>query len=109
MSTRRRSKKTARRKAKAVRFTLIVEAQTMLVTYKPHWMRDTGHFVFRSPHRPPRRIPVSTTGYLSHFASMDDVKAARSPKAYARQVVLGALASRRARRPDDDDQLSLFA
>jgi hypothetical protein len=108
MSTRRRSKKPARRKPKPVRFTLIVESQTMLVTYKPHWMRDTGHFEFRSPYRPPRRIPVSTTGYLSHFASMDDVREARSPKAYARQVVLAALASRRA-RSDDDNQLSLFA
>ena len=47
-------------------------------------MADTGHFEFRSPHQPPRRIPVSETGYRSHFAAMDDIEATDSPQEYAR-------------------------
>jgi hypothetical protein len=78
----------SRRKAKkrVTTFTLVVEAQEMIVTYQPNWMPDTGHFEFRSPHEPARRIPVSETGYRSHFASMEDVEAASSPQDYARDV-----------------------
>ena len=36
--------------------------------------RDLGQFVFRSPHKPARRIPVSQTGYRSHFADMSEVE-----------------------------------
>jgi hypothetical protein len=49
-------------------------------------MADTGHFEFRSPHEPPRRIPISETGYRSHFAPMDDVEASTSPQEYMRAI-----------------------
>jgi hypothetical protein len=42
-----------------ITFTLVIEAQEMIVTYQPNWMTDVGHFEFRSPHEPARRIPVS--------------------------------------------------
>jgi hypothetical protein len=82
--------KPTRRKAKKrnITFTLVVEAQEMIVEYQPDWTADIGHFEFRSPHKPPRRIPVSETGYRSHFASMQEVEAASSPQDYARGVVL---------------------
>lgn len=46
----------SRRKAikRFITFTLVVEAQEMIVTYQPDWMTDVGHFEFRSPHEPPR-------------------------------------------------------
>jgi hypothetical protein len=80
----------SRRKAKKqfITFTLVIEAQEMIVTCQPNWMTDVGHFEFRSPLEPPRRIPVSETGYRSHFASMADVEASTSPQDYARDVVL---------------------
>jgi hypothetical protein len=84
-------------------FTLIVEAQEMIVKYVPDWMVDMGHFEFKSPHEPPRRIPVSETGYRSHFAPMDEVNAANSPEDYARDYALSRL-----RSPRDKDQLPLF-
>jgi len=53
----------SRREAKKrfITFILVVEAQEMIVTYQPNWMTDVGHFEFRSPEEPPRRIPVSET------------------------------------------------
>ena len=45
-------------------------------------------FEFRSPHEPARRIPVSETGYRSHFAAMSEVEDAASPKDYARVIAL---------------------
>ena len=104
-----RKKKPARRNRKATKFTLVVEGQKMVVSYNAHWTADVGHFEFNSPHRPARRIPVSETGYFSHFAYKDGVKAARGPKAYSYRLVLDALAPRRALRPDERNQLSLFA
>ncbi len=53
------------RTRKKITFRLTVEAQEMVVDYKPHYLKDVGHFEFRSPHEPPRRIPVSETGYRS--------------------------------------------
>jgi hypothetical protein len=51
---------------------------------------------------------VSETGYRSHFAQMEDVKAASSPQEYARDVVLALLRSRHPARSKDRDQRPLF-
>ena len=97
-----------RRKARlrAITFSLVVEAQEMIVKYIPNWMADTGQFEFRSPHKPPRRIPVSETGYRSHFANMEDVQASPSPHDYARDFVLAQI--RRSIVREEDHQLPLF-
>jgi hypothetical protein len=106
------SKKLTRRKkaspAKSGRktFTITVEAQPMVVSYQP-LKSGFGHFEFRSPHEPPRRIPVSDTGYHSYFASMRIVKASRSPQDFAREVAFALLRSKQS-RPEDPRQLSLF-
>ena len=91
-----------------ITFTLVIEAQEMIVSYQPNWMTDVGHFEFRSPEEPPRRIPVSETGYRSHFASMTDVEASASPQDYARDVALGMLRSRGKTATADSNQLPLF-
>jgi hypothetical protein len=103
-----RRKKPAPVKRKRMTFRLTVEAQEMVVSYEPHWMRDVGHFVFRSPHKPPRRIPVSETGYLSRYAAMAEVEAAASPQDFARDEVLAIMRSRRRTRIDETNQLPLF-
>jgi hypothetical protein len=100
-----------------VRFTLTIEAQDMRVRYRPDYFTsaDYGHFEFRSPHEPARRIPVSETGYCSHFSPMWQIREAPSVEEYARAVAL--LLMRRRPEPDDgeadelaDDrrQLALF-
>jgi hypothetical protein len=90
-----------------VTFTIEVEAQKMVVDYRPNWMTDYGQFEFRSPHKPARRIPVSESGYRSHFAAMEDVEASPSPQNYAREFVINELRAS-LRRADDKDQLPLF-
>jgi len=77
----------------------------MVVDYQPHWMKDTGHFEFRSPHQPPRRIPVSETGYRSHFGDMDEIEAMDSPQEYARMVVLAQLRGQPKAPVEADEEL----
>src|SRR5690349_21260601 len=100
----------SRRKGKKriITFSLVVEAQEMIVEYHPNWLDDSGMFEFRSPHEPPRRIPISETGYRSHFAETHEVEAAGSPQDYAREVVLAHLRSRQRRPCRDGDQLFMF-
>jgi hypothetical protein len=103
-----RRRKASPRKHRRETFTITVEAQPMIVSYEPNWLKSgNAHFVFRSPHNPPQRIPVSDTGYLSHFAAMEDVRQARSPHNFARAFVLAALDSKPT-RPADPRQLALF-
>jgi hypothetical protein len=102
-----------RRKAKPapkgrVTFTILVEAQKMIVDYRPNWMTDYGQFEFRSPYKPARRIPVSETGYRSYFAPMDEVKAAASPQDYAREVALSMIRANRKARAPREVELPLF-
>jgi hypothetical protein len=110
---RKAGSKAAKKTKRTICFRLVVEAQEMLVTYEPNWSEGVypmGHFEFKSPHKPPRRIAISETGYHSHFAAMEEVKAYESPEAYARAFVLSVLdASRKgASRTTNRKQLSLF-
>ncbi len=92
-------------------FRLSVEGQEMLVSYEPYWSDGefpVGHFEFRSPYEPPRRIPVSETGYRSHFAAMADIEACESPEQYARLFVEAVLDRPTSRRKEASDQLKLF-
>jgi hypothetical protein len=103
-----RRKKARPAKARRSTFRITVEAQPMVVSYDPRWLKSNyAHFEFRSPHRPARRIPVSETGYKSHFATMDDVKAAGGPQGFAREFAFAVLRSKQS-RPDDPRQLMLF-
>lgn len=63
------------------------------------------HFEFRSLAQPARPIPVSETGYLSHFAWGRAVGAFATPLAYA-EAAARHLA--RQGRPGDEAQPSLF-
>jgi hypothetical protein len=64
-------------------FTITLRGQEVRVEYTARYFTEMDHFAFRSPHEPPRPIPVSETGYLSEFANVAEVKAAGGPEAYA--------------------------
>jgi hypothetical protein len=94
-------------------FRLVVEAQEMIVSYEPNWSDGEfacGHFEYRSPHEPPRRISVSETGYRSHFAAMAEIERYASPEEYARAFVLACLHSERKGKQEggNDRQSELF-
>jgi len=100
---------------RSITFRLTVEAQEMIVSYKPDLSKSeyaSGRFEFRSPRKGKHRILISETGYLCHFAPMDDVKAASGPRNYARLLVLGILdggPKNPAHIAREHGQLSLFA
>jgi hypothetical protein len=117
--SRNRPKATPRRKAgskpskakRAIAFRLIVEAQEMRVRYTPNYIGGDlaqGMFEFRSPHKPPRRIAISETGYHCHFAAMDEIRSFESPEAYARAFVLSCLDKGRNKNGVQANQLALF-
>jgi hypothetical protein len=107
MSKRRKTKKASPAKRRRQTFRIVVEAQPIAVSYEPHWMGDMAMFEFRSPHKPPRRIPVSETGYRSHYAPREEVEAAKSPQAFALEEARALLRSMCHRR-EDPQQLPLF-
>jgi hypothetical protein len=107
------SKTSRRKKAKPVKnrrmtFRISVEAQPVVVRYQSNSMDDMAHFEFRSPYRPARRIPISESGYYSHFAWKEDVKAAKTPQRYASQAALALLPWRRTVKATDSAELPLF-
>lgn len=106
-SPRRKAGSVAKPKATRMKtFRIEIEAQEMIVTYEPNWLDGSdGHFEFKSPFDPPRRIVLSETGYHSHFAPMDAIGTFRSPEDYARAFVTSVLES--GRKPMRG-QLSLF-
>jgi hypothetical protein len=103
-----RRKKAKPTKNRRMTFRISVEAQEMTVSYRPRRFGDMGQFEFRSPHKPPRRIPISETGYYCHFAPMEDVEAAKSPQYFAREAALALLPWRRTVKATDSAELPLF-
>jgi hypothetical protein len=99
----------------AITFTLVLDGQEIRIRYQPDWISFPelgvryGHVEFSSPHVPRRRIPVSDSGYRSHFAPMAEIEACATPEEYAREIA-GMLMRRKGPPPDDgdDEQLALF-
>lgn len=91
-------------------FTLEIDGQPMTVRYCPHYVAGIGHIEYHSPHAPRRPIPVSGTGYRSHFTPMPTIEAAPDVKAYARALALAIIGEQAQRRQATEaaGQLSLF-
>ena len=93
-----------------ITFTLTIDAQDIVVCYRPRYFAtaDYAHFAFTSPHEPPRRIPVSDTGYRSHFSPMHEIEAAPSVEEYAHALVLALMGMKSGPDEDEEEQLTLF-
>ena len=96
-----------------ITFTLTIDAQEILVRYRPRYFitADYARFEFTSPHKPPRRIPVSETGYRSHFSPMHEVEAAPSVEEFARALALALMGATQSDDEDTEDcseQMDLF-
>ncbi len=82
-------------------FTIAVEAQEMRVSYRPNWIGDYDHIEFFSPHEPRRRIPVSETGYRSHFSPAGEVRLFPTIEEYAHELALEIMHQK---RPSEDEE-----
>ena len=96
-----------------ITFTLTIDAQEVRVRYRLHYFvtADYGHFEFTSPSEPRRRIPVSETGYRSHFSPMHEVEAAPSVEEYAlalARALMTSAACPEENAESDDRQFALF-
>lgn len=88
-------------------FPLIYDGQPMIVCFTPYRFSDYGHFEFRSPHSPPRRIPVSETGYRSHFAPMQEIEQGPDIETYVK-ILIRVLINQDCKRRNDESQPDLF-
>jgi hypothetical protein len=95
-----------------IEFAIILDGQEMRVSYRSDWSRSANyaHFQFRSPHEPPQRIPVSRTGYRSHFSPRDEVESFPSVEEYAHALALAIMRENAAPADEDEEneQGSLF-
>lgn len=90
-------------------FSLTIKGQQINIAYTPNKFGNYGHFEFFSPHEPRRRIPISETGYFSHFAPMWEIEEYASPEVYA-ELVIKALTKSQPQEPKQPEgqQLALF-
>jgi hypothetical protein len=92
-------------------FDIEIEAQPMLVLYRKAYFgagtdAAVDRFEFHSPHNPPRRIPVSETGFRSHWVQSAIVADYGEVGAFARELALALLGT----EPQQDDaQGGLFS
>ena len=95
-----------------ITFKITIDGQEMVVRYNARYctIANYAHFEFLSPHNPRRRIPVSATGYLSHFLPLHRVEAAPSVEAYARAIALAFSTAQKSNMDDEENgsQLDLF-
>jgi hypothetical protein len=92
-------------------FTITIEAQEIQVHYRPRRFAHYSHLEFMSLHSPRRRIPLSKTGYLSHFSPMHEIEAALSVEAYAEALAIALLdiKSSSDEKEEPYEQLVLFS
>lgn len=88
-------------------FSVMFEGQEILVKHCQNYVAGLDHFAFHSPHHPRRPIPISSTGYRSHFVSTSEVNARESAKTCAYEI-LSALLQELSLSPANPDQLSMF-
>jgi len=96
-----------------ITFTLTIDAQDIMVRYRPRYFvaANYAHFEFTSPHEPKRRIPISETGYRSHFSPMHEIEAAPSVEEYARALVMALMDIKPVSEDaieEETEQLTLF-
>ena len=103
-------------------FTIDIEGMPIRVRYRPDYFASLGvaHMELMSPQEPRRPIPISETGYRSHFCALEAVAQLGTAEAYAmayckaqKRKRLGEEASlsdilAAAQPPQPGEQLGLF-
>jgi len=89
-------------------FTVTIDGQVMDITFRPYRFANYGHLEFISPHKPLRRIPVSETGYFSHFFPMDEIEASEDIEIFIRELAIATMKQKALPYEEDERQLTLF-
>jgi len=71
-----------------LRIPITVAGEEVIAEYTPEYLGSlsTDHIAFVSPHDPKKPIPMSKTGYHSHFTSREAVDAMGGPARYATEL-----------------------
>lgn len=96
------------RKQPKIKFNLIFEGQEVIVKYNPDYFTGFDHFEFISPYNPKRHIPLSKSGYCSHFAPRWEVESAPCIEAYVYELMTLLVDDESISRRPDTDQIKLF-
>ena len=74
-------------------FTIESEGLPVRVRYRPGYLKAMGlaHMEFTSTAQPPKPIPISATGYRSHFCAPEAVALIGTPEAYARVDLVASM------------------
>jgi hypothetical protein len=96
-----------------IHFTITVDHQPVRVRVRPEYIaRFLVHFEFRSPFEPARQIPMSRTGYTSHFVYRADMDETQSLETFALELAKALTAEANYTKPPkqqrDAAQGSLF-
>jgi len=91
-------------------FTISIDSQSIHVSFTPYCFSEYGHFIFRSPYDPPRRIPFSETGFKSYFAPMWQIEEYGTPQQCAEEIarLLWEAEKKKPADEKENDQLALF-
>lgn len=87
-------------------FTLVVEASTIVVQYEPPF-QESCHLEFLSPETPRQPIPISDSGYRSHFTTPEVIEQFSSIEEYALCFCKALLKNKRRKRKDKGNEPSL--
>lgn len=95
------------------RFTVTVDGVAVAVRHQPARSAGHDHFEFSDPSGEGKPIPISRTGYRSHFVHGSFVEQAGGPEAFARAYCLAVLSGGDTKTDDDEEpatgrQASLF-
>lgn len=79
----------------------------MTITYKPHYANNIAHLAIETETR--ERLPITETGYRSHFTAKADVEAFDNPIDYVEAMLNEAAQSKAWKKYETDrQQLKLF-
>ena len=83
--------------SEATVFTIEAEGVPVRVRYRPDYFAVMGlaHMEFMSTAQPPKPIPISGTGYRSHFCAPEAVAQLGTPEAYATAYCKAQMRKRR--------------
>jgi hypothetical protein len=81
-------------------FQILIDGVAVAVRYTPRYFGDHDHFAFTDASGRRKPIPISRTGYRSHFVHASFVEQAGTPEVFAKAYAAACMEQ----RPNTDDE-----